>query len=80
MTYREILDHVLDLGSEDTRGDFEDMVKVVVNLVYREILEEVDQNLERRTFTLTTVPNVGQYGMPIYRSESTRLNSVLTPA
>lgn len=69
MTYREILDHVLDLGSEDTRGDFEDMVKVVVNLVYREILEEVDQNLERRTFTLTTVPNVGQYGMPIYVRE-----------
>lgn len=66
MTYRELIDHVLDLGSEDTGSDFEDMVKVVINLVYKELLEEVDQDLERREFTLTTVAGRSKYGFPVY--------------
>tara|TARA_R110002051_G_C8732757_1_gene498087 strand:+ start:608 stop:1837 length:1230 start_codon:yes stop_codon:yes gene_type:complete len=66
MIYKEIREHILDLGAEDSGGDFEEMVKVACNLVYREILEEVNQDLERRTFTLTTIANRGSYGLPLY--------------
>ena len=38
MIYREILDHGLDLGSEESGDDYEDMLKFTVNMVYREIL------------------------------------------
>jgi len=66
MIYREILDHGLDLGSEESGDDYEDMLKFTVNMVYREILEETQADTETREFTLTTIANVSQYGCPLY--------------
>jgi hypothetical protein len=66
MTYKELRDHVLDMASEESGDDFEDMVKVAINLVYFELLEETENDIERREFTLTTAANRSQYGLPMY--------------
>ena len=66
MTYKELRDHVLDMASEEAGDDFEDMVKVAINLVYFELLEETENDMERREFTLTTAANRSKYGLPMY--------------
>lgn len=42
------------------------MVKAAVNRVYRRLLQLTDSETERREFSLTTVANTSQYGMPLY--------------
>jgi len=66
MTYKELREHILDMASEEAGDDFEDMVKVAINLVYFELLEETENDIERREFTLTTAANRSQYGLPMY--------------
>ena len=66
MTYKELRDHILDMASEESGDDFEDMVKVAINLIYFELLEETENDIERREFTLTTAANRSQYGLPMY--------------
>lgn len=66
MIYKELRDHVLDIAGEESGEDFEDMIKVTMNLLYFELLEEVQMDLEVREFTLTTAANKSKYGLPLY--------------
>lgn len=66
MDYREIIDDVLDLSSQSGGDDFEDMVKAAINRTYRRMLDLINQDNERREFSLTTVANTSKYGMPLY--------------
>ena len=66
MTYKQLREHILDLASEESGDEFEDMVKVAINLIYFELLEETENDMERREFTLTTAAGRSQYGLPLY--------------
>lgn len=65
-TFREIIDEILDLSSNDAGGEFEDMVKSAVNNTYRQILQRTNQETKRREFSLVTESGTSQYGMPLY--------------
>lgn len=64
MTFREIVNDILDLASEDAGDDFETQVKVWVNRYYFALLDELDVGEDRREFSLTTVSGTSKYGMP----------------
>lgn len=66
MTYRDIKDAILSFCGQESGGDFETLVDVVCNGVYRRVLDVADVSLEQRVFTLTTVVSTSQYGMPLY--------------
>ena len=69
MIFRELIDNILDLASQDAGGDFEDMTKAALNREYRRLLNEVNQDTLRREFTLTTASGTSKYGMPLYVKE-----------
>ncbi len=66
MIYRDIIDTLLDMGGQETGSDFETMIKRAVERFYRLILGSVDQDQERREFTLTTVASTPKYGLSLY--------------
>ena len=65
MTFGEIKKHLLDLGSQDSGGDFEKMVSRSVNLTYGALQGIVSQDDSVDEVTLTTVANTSQYGLPM---------------
>ena len=66
MIYKDILDAILAYAGQGGGGDFEDLVKVVCNGVYRRVLDSGVVPHEERVFTLTSVAATSQYGMPLY--------------
>jgi hypothetical protein len=65
-TYREMIDEILDLASHDAGDEFEGMIKAAINRTYRQVLQQANQETERREFSLTTASGTSQYGMPLY--------------
>tara|TARA_R100000315_G_scaffold62430_1_gene43958 strand:+ start:3305 stop:4306 length:1002 start_codon:yes stop_codon:yes gene_type:complete len=66
MTFREIVDDVLDKGSQGSGGDAEAMVKSSVNNTYREVLSVTGTEHKKREFSLVTVASTSKYGLPLY--------------
>lgn len=66
MRYGTIIDRLLELAGQNAGGEFESLVKFHVNLVYRRLLDLGKNPHETREFTLTTVADTSQYGLPHY--------------
>jgi hypothetical protein len=66
MTFREIINDVLDKGSQGSGGDAEAMVKASVNNTYREVLSVTGTEHKKREFSLVTVASTSKYGLPLY--------------
>ena len=64
--FRTTINAILDLSSQDSGDDFEDMVKASINRIYRDMLRATNEENERREFSLTTVSGTSKYGMPLY--------------
>ena len=73
MRYREILDQLNNSGSQSSGDDYEDMAKVIVNFIYKELLIESEKLEEKKDYTLTTVASQQTYGLPIQVKEVTSL-------
>lgn len=73
MRYREILDQLNNSGSQSSGDDYEDMAKVIVNFIYKELLIESEKLEEKKDYTLTTVVSQQTYGLPIQVKEVTSL-------
>lgn len=66
MTYREVQDAILFYAGQTTGGNIETLVKVTCNGVYRRILDVGEVEHEQREFSITSVADFSQMGMPLY--------------
>jgi hypothetical protein len=79
MTFDSVVSTILNFAGQSSGGDFESFVKVLVNEVYREILDAVEMPGEHREFTLASVASTSQYGMPLYVKEVLNIEDPTTP-
>jgi len=66
MQFGDAVGAVLDYAGQGAGGAFEDHVRVLMNGVYRRVLDKGRVPNEEREFTLTTEEDTSQYGMPLY--------------
>ncbi len=64
--FKELKDTVIRYAGQASGGDFEKLVTVTMNGVYRRLLDMSRVPHEHREFSLTTVANTKKYGMPLY--------------
>ncbi|MAH51569.1 hypothetical protein CMI37_37480 [Candidatus Pacearchaeota archaeon] len=66
MNFGEIVDRVLDLSGQGSGGAFEKLVKFGINAAYLRVLDTGLIPHEHREFTLASVADTSQYGLPLY--------------
>jgi len=79
MTYGEVVTTILDYAGQGSGGDFEKLVKRLVNGVYYRVLESGKVPQALREFTLTTVAGTSKYGLPLYVRRVLNIEDPTTP-
>jgi hypothetical protein len=79
MDFGTVVTDVLRYCGQGTGGDFERMVKVGVNSAYRDVLETSKLPHEMREFTITSVADSSQLGMPLWVKKIHNMEDPTTP-
>ena len=73
MNYLQLKQQLRNLGGIPLGGEYQTLVEVSLNAVYRRLLSLVKAEHEDREFSLTTRADVGTYGMPLYVKQVERI-------
>ena len=66
MDYEEIIATILRYCGQGTGGDFEKMVKVLINYAYFDVLDSAEIPQEERVTAVSSVADSSQLGLPLY--------------
>ena len=64
--FREHINDLLELTSQDAGGEAENMVRRALNNAYRKVLGAVGQEQSKREFSFSVTASVAQWGLPLY--------------
>lgn len=67
--YIDLQNELLEIGGQDANSEFHDMVKAEIQRQYRSLLVDINQDSQRREFSLTTVADTSKYGFSLYVKE-----------
>jgi hypothetical protein len=77
--YKQIVEDILMYGGQPTGGEAETLVKNRINGVYYRVMDMVTTPSEEREFTLATVADKSQYGMPLWVKKILNIEDPTTP-